>query len=156
MLYRGITRGAQFPERRVTMGVRNHCGAPNGCGGAKQSQQCHKYFFQYSTFSSEKPKFRTWVRQICFLSRAPSNLVTPLMVLAKWRHSRSRYSRTWMHVNDGNSAGSEEKASLLANWRYSRSSHGRIPLYQKHSSILVKNSTPPCFKIAFTSAEIKL
>jgi len=53
----GVTRGArgsQFPERRVTMV------APNQCGGALKSQQCHKHFLQYSKFASEKPQFRTW------------------------------------------------------------------------------------------------
>ena len=47
-------------------------------GGAEKSQQCHKYFLQYSTFASERPQVRTWGRLSCFLSRAPSNLVTTL------------------------------------------------------------------------------
>jgi len=34
--------------------------APNDCRGAKKSQQCHKYFLQYSTFASEKSQVRTW------------------------------------------------------------------------------------------------
>jgi len=38
-----------------------------------------KYFLQYSTFASKKPHVRTWGRQTCFLPRAPSNLVTPLV-----------------------------------------------------------------------------
>jgi len=29
-------------------------------GGAEKSQQCHKCFFQYSTFASERPQVRTW------------------------------------------------------------------------------------------------
>jgi len=37
----------QFPRRRIFMG------APNDCGGTEKSQQCHKYFLQYSTFASE-------------------------------------------------------------------------------------------------------
>ena len=49
-------------------------------GGTKKSQQCHKYFFQYRTFASERPQFRTRGRQTCFLPRAPSNLVTLLTV----------------------------------------------------------------------------
>jgi len=69
---KGVTREAQFPGRRVTMG------APNHCGGAEKSQQCHKYFLQYSTFASERTQFRTWRRQTCFLLRAPSNVVTTL------------------------------------------------------------------------------
>ena len=39
-----------YPGNRVTMGVRN------GCGGAKKSQQCYKYFSkQYICF--RKPQF---------------------------------------------------------------------------------------------------
>ena len=45
---------------------------------AENSQQCHKYFLQYSTFASERPQVRTWGRQTCFLALAPSNLVTSL------------------------------------------------------------------------------
>jgi len=47
-------------------------------GGAEKSQQCHKYFLQYSKFSFERTPVRPRGRQICFLPRAPSNLVTPL------------------------------------------------------------------------------
>ena len=47
--------------------------------GAEKSQQCHKYFLQCSTFTSERSQVRTWGRQTCFLPRAPSNLVTPLL-----------------------------------------------------------------------------
>ena len=46
-----------IPRRRVTMG------APNGCGGAEKSQQCHKYILQYRTYASERPQFRIWGRQ---------------------------------------------------------------------------------------------
>jgi len=49
--------------------------------GAEKSQQCHKYFLQCSTFTSERSQVRTWGRQTCFLPRAPSNLVTPLVGL---------------------------------------------------------------------------
>jgi len=58
--------------------------APNRYGGAEslrerqKSQQYHKCFLQYSIFASERPQVRTLVRQSCFLTRAPSNLVTPL------------------------------------------------------------------------------
>jgi len=37
---KGVTtgvQGSQFPGRRVTMGAPNHCGPPNGCGGAPKS-----------------------------------------------------------------------------------------------------------------------
>ena len=52
---RGVTRGAmgaQFPERGVTIG------APNDCRGSEKSQQCHKYLFQCSTFTSGRPEVR--------------------------------------------------------------------------------------------------
>ena len=56
-------------------------------GRAKKSQQCHRqaYFLQYNSFASERPQFRTWGHQTCFLSRAPSNLVTPLQECEKCR-----------------------------------------------------------------------
>jgi len=47
---RGVT-GSQFAGCRIT------------AGGAEKSQQCHKYFLQYSTFTFEKPQVRT---QTCF------------------------------------------------------------------------------------------
>jgi len=74
-LTRGIMRrerGAQFPERPVTMGARNDYRV------AEKSQQCHRHFLQYTTFSSKISQVRTWGRQTCFLLQAPSNLVTPL------------------------------------------------------------------------------
>jgi len=49
--------------------------------GAEKSQGCHKFFLQFGTFDSEIPQFRTWGRQTCFLLRAPSNLVTLLIVI---------------------------------------------------------------------------
>jgi len=42
MLHTGGAKGAQCPGLRIT-------------GGAENSQQCHKYFLQCSTFASEKP-----------------------------------------------------------------------------------------------------
>jgi len=62
--------------------------------GAKKSQQCHKHLFQNSTFASEKPQVRTWGRQTCFFSQAPSNLGTPLhitIVKSKWRNLLQTY-----------------------------------------------------------------
>jgi len=52
--YGGGTRGAQFPGRQVTIG--GQITAVN----VEKSQQCHKYFFQYSKSASETPQFRTW------------------------------------------------------------------------------------------------
>jgi len=53
--------------------------APNHYGDAETSQQCHKHLLQYTTFVSERPQVRTWGRQTCFLPRAATNLVTPLL-----------------------------------------------------------------------------
>jgi len=79
---RGVTRGArgaQFPGRRATMVAPNHCGGRRMvAGGAETFQQCHKCFLQYSIFASERPQFRTWGRQTCFMPRALSKVVTPL------------------------------------------------------------------------------
>jgi len=50
-------------------------------GRAEKSQQCHQYLFQYRTFASERHQVQTWGRQTCFLSRAPSNVATPLRVV---------------------------------------------------------------------------
>jgi len=74
---RGVMRGAQFPGRQITMG------AANNCGGRRKVpiMSHHKYFLQYSTFASEKPRVRTWERQTCSLTRAPSNVVMPLQIL---------------------------------------------------------------------------
>ena len=74
VLVRGVTTGQGGAITR----------APNNCGGrqmtawgVEKSQQCHKYFLQYSTFASERPQVRTWERQNCFLPWAPPNHVTP-------------------------------------------------------------------------------
>jgi len=62
------------------MGAPNHCaGRQMSTGGAEKSQQFHKYVLQYSKFPSEGSQVRTWGRQTCFLPRAPSNLITPLL-----------------------------------------------------------------------------
>jgi len=77
--FRKIFRFSLHNTRDVASRARGHKspGAESLRGGQK-SQQCHKYFFQNSTFASERPQVRTWVRQTCFLPQAPSNLVTPL------------------------------------------------------------------------------
>ena len=63
-------KGAQFPGRRIT------------AAGAEKSEQCHKYFLQYSAVQLfSKDLFPTWGRQTYFLLRAPSNLVTPMGVV---------------------------------------------------------------------------
>jgi len=66
--------GEQFLGRRITLG------AANDCGRRQKVLKMSKYLFQYSTFASERPQVRTWGHQTFFLPRAPSNLVTPLVV----------------------------------------------------------------------------
>jgi len=46
----------------------------------------------FNTVASERPQAPTWGRQTCFLSRAPSNLVTPLVARSrsKWKTLRCR------------------------------------------------------------------
>ena len=95
---RGVTKGARGRNStgaESLWGRWNTAGAPNACGGAKKSKQCHKHFLQYSTFSSERPQVRTWGRQTCFLSRAPSILVMPLSIR---RLVPSRNSSTHFYV----------------------------------------------------------
>jgi len=79
---RGVTKGGQgghdSPGAESLWGRRITAGRQMTAEGAEKSQQCHKYFLQCSTFASERPQFRTWGRQTCFLPRAPPNLVTPL------------------------------------------------------------------------------
>jgi len=66
-LPRGVTRGGKGGEIPR---------APNHYGSAKKSLQYQKYFLQQQICFRKKPQVRTWGRQTCFLSRAPSNLVT--------------------------------------------------------------------------------
>ena len=67
--YRGVTRGKQ--EGTISRAL-HHCGVP------EKSQQCLKYFLQYSIFACKRLQVLTWERQTCFLPRTPSNLLTPL------------------------------------------------------------------------------
>jgi len=65
--------GAESPRGRwITAGALNHCGR------RRKSQQCHKYFLQYSKFACERAQVRICGRKTCFLPRTPFNLVTPL------------------------------------------------------------------------------
>jgi len=74
----GVTRGAQLPGCRITMGASNRCGGRQMiAGGAGKSQQCHMCILQCSKFVSERSQVRTWGRQTCFLPLVPFNLVTP-------------------------------------------------------------------------------
>ena len=66
--------------RHNSPGAESQWGRQIAVGGAIKSQQCHKHILQYSTFASERPQVRTWGRQTCFLPRAPSDLVTPLLL----------------------------------------------------------------------------
>jgi len=66
---------------------------PYGCqitaGSAIKPRQCHKYFFQYSAFASERSQVWRWGRQTCFLPRAPSNLVA--LLLPQQQSQKSRF-----------------------------------------------------------------
>jgi len=68
-------KGAQFPERRITMGALNHC------GGRRKVPTMSQVLSSIHTFASERPHIRTLGHQTCILPRAPSNLVTPLVVV---------------------------------------------------------------------------
>ena len=74
--YRKIFRFSLHNTRDVTKGAR-FLGAES-LRGSKSSSNVMSTFFQNSTFASERPQVRTWGCQTCFMSRAPSNLVTPL------------------------------------------------------------------------------
>jgi len=96
---RAVTRGSKggtSPQVPHHYRARNHCGRLRmTTHGAEKFQQCHKYFLQYSTFASKRPQVRTWERQTCFLFRAPSNLVTPL--LQTYYHSRA-WEELWFFL----------------------------------------------------------
>ena len=93
-VHRGVTREAQFPWRRITIG---RWITPGGTewlpAGAEKSQQGHKFFLQYSTFASERPQVRKWGRQTYFLPRVPFNLVTPtidqitIYIFVQWKRN---------------------------------------------------------------------
>jgi len=65
----GVTRGK---------GGHNSQGAESLRGNRKVPTK-PQVFLQYSTFAFEKAQVRTWGRQTCFLHRALSNLVTPMV-----------------------------------------------------------------------------
>jgi len=58
----------------------SHSQGRNEGGTIAWVPKSHKHFLQYSKFASERAQVRTQGRQICFLPRAPSNLVTPLLI----------------------------------------------------------------------------
>jgi len=60
-------RWEPFPGRRIT------------AEGAEKFRKCHKYFSAVNLPPKEL-SFEHWGRQTCVLPRAPSNLVTPLLV----------------------------------------------------------------------------
>jgi len=57
---RGETRG-QWEHN--SPGAESLWGRRMTAGGDEKSNQCHKYFLQYSTFASERFQARTWGRQ---------------------------------------------------------------------------------------------
>jgi len=95
-------KGAQFPRRRITMGVQNHCGGAKWLRMAPKSLSnsfCTRVFVRLSnlfwnlvTVLSSQSKSGSYLpvshpkdlrfedrgRQTCFLARAPSNLDTLL------------------------------------------------------------------------------
>ena len=72
-------KGGTIPRAPIRYGgAESLLGRRITAGGAEKSQQCHKYFLQYSKFAFERTPVRPWGRQTLFLPRAPSNLVTPL------------------------------------------------------------------------------
>ena len=83
-------KGTKFPGRRITVE------GPNDCGGRQKSQQCHKYFLQYSTFVSARPRVQRWGGE---LASRPERYVTSLhpcihdkitcvtyCMFGKWQH----------------------------------------------------------------------
>jgi len=68
----------KYGQRSIDQG-RNKGGtiprAPNHYGCAEKSQQCYRYFLQYSTFASERPQVRTWGTK---LASGPGRHITSL------------------------------------------------------------------------------
>ena len=64
----------------ITRGARGHNSPGAESLGDPKAPTMSKYFLQYSTFASEIPQVRTQGRQTCLLPRAPSNLVTSLVI----------------------------------------------------------------------------
>ena len=110
----GRNKRAQFAGRRITMGAPNHCGGRQMTAGVvEKSQQCHKYFLQYSTFASERPRFRTWACQTCFLPRAIKPRYASVCGPNRWRNLVWWKSQMlWLLLN-----------LLQASWCSSRASH---------------------------------
>ena len=81
----GGATGSQFPGRRITMGAPNHCrGHRMTAGCAVKSQQCHKYFLQYSAFAFKIPQVRTQGHQTCLVGPfGATKLATPRGVTRK-------------------------------------------------------------------------
>jgi len=80
-------------------GVESLQGVPNHCGGAKKTQNCHKYYVQYCTFASERPQDRIWGRQTCFCPGrhlipryVPGLIKNLIMVDWIWRHQWAPFS----------------------------------------------------------------
>jgi len=86
---RGVTRGQ---EGRNYPGAKSLWGHRNTAGATKSPNNVTRTFF---TFASGRPQVRKWGRQTCFLSRAPSDLVTPLSI---WRLVPSRNSSSHRYV----------------------------------------------------------
>ena len=80
--FRGVTsrcNGAAIPRATKSLWVTKSLWGTEWLRGAKNFQQCHKYFIQYSKCASIRPQIQMWGRQIWFLPRTPSDFVTPLV-----------------------------------------------------------------------------
>jgi len=72
---------------------RAQCPRNRSDGGTEKSQQCRKYFLQYSTFTLKRPYVRTWGRQSCSLPQIPSNRGTTLVSWGIWSKAFSRSTK---------------------------------------------------------------
>jgi len=94
LVTRGVMRGARgcnSPGAESLWGAKSLRGAPYGCGRRRKVPTMSQLLY-YSTFASERPQFRTRERQTCFLPRALSKVVNPLLVTLRKEHG-NQYKR---------------------------------------------------------------
>jgi len=122
MYFKLTTNKIKWPTDAVNSACTNKAGRLNsipgqqGCNergqmghnalGTRMSQQCRKYFLQYSTFTPKKTHVWTWGCQTCFLPQAPSNLVTSLLVRSSQELINNAVSISascllWVSVREG-------------------------------------------------------
>jgi len=86
LTYRGVTRGQEGTIPRAPNpygGAKSLRGRWMTAEGAENSQQCHKYILQ-----SKDLRFEHGGGKLASCLRAPSNLVTPLLLRQQWQKSR--------------------------------------------------------------------